>query len=197
MAYSNPNSSAYGQKAKQYKQQAIETATQEELLIMLYDGAIRFVLLAKKAHTQNDIGKYHENIMRAQKIIAEFMASLDAEVGGDLTKNLLKLYEYLHYRLVQANIKKDPEMLDEVLDHLRQLKATWEEAIDIANKERLEGTDTQPLAIASSQDKGTPPSPKRETTTNDLPAAKPSQKQHQGQLGAYGAPSSSGRNISA
>ncbi len=196
MAYSNPNSNAYGQKAKQYKQQAIETATQEELLIMLYDGAIRFVLLAKKAFAQDDIEKYHNNIMRAQKIIAEFMASLDAEVGGELTKNLLKLYEYLHYRLVQANIKKDPDMLDEVLDHLRQLKATWEEAIDIANKERLEGKDPTLLALPTTDDITSTP---KETSTDDPAPTKPKQAnpQHQGQLGAYGAPSSSGRNISA
>lgn len=132
----NPYQQQAKQQAQQYKKQQIETATQEEILILLYDGAIRFLVVAKKAYEKKDIETFHRNIMKSQEIILEFMVSLDIEVGGEVAKNLLSLYEYLHYRLVQANIHKDMVMIDEVLKHLRQLKATWEEAIVIAANEQ-------------------------------------------------------------
>lgn len=120
----------------QYKKAQVETATPEQILIMLYDGAIRFLNQAK-VHIQNkDIEQSHINIIKAQRIITEFMSSLDMELGGEMAQNLFNLYEYLHYRLVQANIKKDLEALEEVLVHLRSLKATWEEAIKIAAREK-------------------------------------------------------------
>lgn len=120
----------------QYKKAQVETATPEQILIMLYDGAIRFLNQAK-VHIQNkDIEQSHINIIKAQRIITEFMSSLDMELGGEMAQNLFNLYEYLHYRLVQANIKKDLDALEEVLGHLRSLKATWEEAIKIAAREK-------------------------------------------------------------
>jgi flagellar protein FliS len=128
----------YANQAKQYKQQQIETASQEELLILLYEGAIRFLNIAKTAHTEKNIEKYHNNLLKAQRIITEFMSSLDMEIGGEMAKNLFMLYEYLHYRLVQANLKKDVTMIEEVLGHLRSLKQTWEEAIRIVSAENRE-----------------------------------------------------------
>ena len=140
--YPNPYAGAYGrQQAKEYKRQQIETASQEEILILLYEGAIKFLLLAKKAHEPGrekpDLQAYHNNLIKAQAIIMEFMNSLDIEIGGETAKQLYALYEYLHYRLVQANIKKDVTMIDEVVGHLRGLKATWEEAIKINIREKM------------------------------------------------------------
>jgi flagellar secretion chaperone FliS len=132
MSMANP----YSKQAGAYKQNQIETASQEEILIMLYDGAIRFLLVAKKAHESGEIEKRHKNILNAQHIIQEFMSSLDMEIGGEMAVNLYRLYEYLNYRLIQSNIQKDMGMLEEVLGHLRSLKKTWEEAIKIAKKER-------------------------------------------------------------
>ena len=131
----------YIKQAEEYKKNQIETATPEEILIMLYEGAIRFLLLAKKASAANDLEKCNKNIIKAQHIVREFMDSLDMEVGGEMSLNLYRLYEYLHYRLVQANIKKDIAMIDEVLDHLRSLKSTWEEAIRIAQQEKDHTSD--------------------------------------------------------
>lgn len=120
----------------QYKKAQVQTASPEQILIMLYDGAIRFLNQAK-VHMQNkDIEQSHTNIIKAQRILTEFMSSLDMDLGGEMAENLFNLYEYLHHRLVQANIKKDIEAIDEVLDHLRSLKATWEEAIKIAAREK-------------------------------------------------------------
>jgi len=131
MSYGHP------QQAAQYKAQQIQTATQEEILILLYEGAIRFLVIAKKAIEAKDIEKANTHLIKAQNIITEFMASLDMEVGGEVAKNLFKLYDYFIYRLVEANFKKDTVMVDEVIDHLRALKQTWEEAIEIAKKEKF------------------------------------------------------------
>ena len=128
----------YARQAAQYKKAQVETATPEELLIMLYDGAIRFLVVARKAMEEKDIEKSHNNLIKAQNILLEFMHSLDMEIGGEMAQNLYNLYEYLHHRLVQANIKKDLGMVDEVLGHLRALKATWEEAARISRKEMSE-----------------------------------------------------------
>jgi len=123
---------------KQYQQNQVQTASPEKLLIMLYEGAIQFLNKAKIGLETNNLEEIHNNIVRAQRIITEFMNTLDMEAGGDMAKNLYSLYEYLHHRLVQANIKKDVQMVDEVLGHLKDLKNTWEEAIKIAARERAQ-----------------------------------------------------------
>lgn len=133
----------YANQAKQYQEQAILTATPEELLILLYDGAIRFLNIAKKAMEKSEIERSHTYLIKAQNIILEFMGSLNMEIGGETARNLYRLYEYFYHRLIQANVKKDVKMVDEVLDHLRMLKATWEEAIKIAaaEKAQIAGSD--------------------------------------------------------
>ena len=118
-----------------YQIQDIETASPEKLLIMLYDGAIRFLKKAKEAMQRRDYQTLNNNMKRGQDIIAELMGSLNFEIGGDIAKNLFALYEYYNYRLLQSNIKTDPEMIQEVIEHLQALKKTWEEAIVIAQKE--------------------------------------------------------------
>jgi flagellar protein FliS len=124
--------------ANTYKTQQIQTASKEQILIMLYEGAIRFLNLAKAGHEEGNIEKFHNNLMKTQRIIMEFMSTLDVKMGGEMAQNLFKLYEYLHYRLIQANLKKDVTMIDEVLEHLRELKATWEEAISMAKPEKMQ-----------------------------------------------------------
>lgn len=124
--------------ANTYKTQQIQTASKEQILVMLYEGAIRFLNLAKAGHEEGNIEKFHNNLMKTQRIIMEFMSTLDVDMGGEMAKNLFKLYEYLHYRLIQANLKKDVTMIDEVLVHLRELKSTWEEAITMAKKSKTQ-----------------------------------------------------------
>jgi len=121
---------------KQYQTNQVQTASPERILIMLYDGAIQFLNKAKKEVENKNIQEVHNNIVGAQKIIAEFMNTLDMKIGGQVAVNLYNLYDYLHFRLVQANLKKDVVMIDEVIVHLKDLKQTWEEAIKIANKEK-------------------------------------------------------------
>ena len=138
----------YAQQAKDYKKQEIMTATPGEILILLYEGAIRFLNLAKAGLQEGNPEKYHNNLLKAQRIVVEFMTSLDMEVGGEVAQNLYSLYEYYYFRLIQANLKKDVTMVDEVLEHLRNLKATWEQAIKIAAQE-LEETEVAPKSLSA------------------------------------------------
>lgn len=135
--------------AKQYKTNEITTASPEELLILLYEGAIRFLKIAKKAMAEKDIEKTHNNLIKAQRIITEFMLTLDMEVGGEIAENLYRLYEYLHHRLVHANFKKDIAAVDEVLGHLQSLKTTWEQAIKNAGQDKAAAESCRSGALPS------------------------------------------------
>ena len=125
----------------QYKKNEVETATPEQILILLYDGAIRFLIKAKQAIEDNDVQETHNNIIACENIILEFMSSLDMENGGDLAQRLYNLYDYFYNVLVQANIKKDAMKVNEVLKHLKGLRETWQKAINIANQEKLKNAD--------------------------------------------------------
>lgn len=126
------------QYIKQYQKNQIETASQEQILIMLYNGAIQFLNVAKKSMEEKDIEGIHNNIIGAQKIIKEFQSTLDMANGGEIAQNLFGLYEYLNKKLVNANIHKNIDDLEEVLTHLKDLRDTWLKAIEIAKKERAQ-----------------------------------------------------------
>lgn len=126
------------QYIKQYKKSSIETASKEQILIMLYDGAILFLNKAKIAINNREIENAHNNLIAAQNILQEFIDSMDREVAPQLAENLISLYEYFIRRLIQANIKKQIEPIDEVLKYLKSLKATWEQAIVLAQKEEAQ-----------------------------------------------------------
>lgn len=126
------------QYVKQYQKTTVETASNEKILIMLYDGAIQFLNKAKIALNEKNWEQSHNNLMGAQKIIEEFINTIDKEPNPELAQNLISLYEYFITRLVQANMKHEIAPIDEVLKFLKELKATWEEAISIAQKERVQ-----------------------------------------------------------
>mgnify|MGYP004721133109 CR=1 FL=1 len=123
------------QYVKQYQKSNIETASREQILIMLYDGAIQFLNKAKIAIEKHDTEAAHNNLISTQNIIYEFINSLDREIAPDLAARLTSLYEYFIRRLVHANMKKEIAPIDEVLGYLKSLKATWEKAIEISKKE--------------------------------------------------------------
>lgn len=120
---------------KQYQKTHVETATPEKILILLYDGAIQFLNKAKIALGQKNIEETHNNILGCEKIILEFMNTLDMEANPELGQKLYALYEFLYNTLVDANIQQDEKKVDLVLEHLKSLRSTWQEAIDMANKE--------------------------------------------------------------
>lgn len=121
---------------KQYQKNEVETASPEKILILLYDGAIQFLNKAKIAMEQKNIPEIHNNLIGCEKIIEEFINTVDVENGGDFAIRIKALYQYFYDTLVQANLKKDESKIDEVLRHLIDLRATWKQAIAIANSQR-------------------------------------------------------------
>jgi flagellar secretion chaperone FliS len=116
----------------QYKENSIYTATPEELTMMLYNGLVRFILQSQKAIDDKDIPKSHECVIRAQDIIQEFMASLDMKY--DLSQGLMLMYDYMYRRLMDANIKKDRVILEEVLGYAKEMRDTWAQAMKLAKQ---------------------------------------------------------------
>ena len=110
-----------------YQNSKIMTASPAELILMLYDGAIKFSNIAVAAIEKNDIEKAHNNIIKTERIILEFRASLDMKYPG--SKDFDVVYEYLIRRLHEANIKKDAEIMEEILKHLRTMRDTWKEVM--------------------------------------------------------------------
>lgn len=110
-----------------YANNKITTATPAELTLMLYEGAIKFCNIAIAAVEQKDIQKAHNSIMKVQDIIEEFQVTLDHKYA--VAKDFDAVYAYLLRRLIEANIKKDAEILNEVLGHLRTLRDTWKEVM--------------------------------------------------------------------
>jgi len=111
---------------QQYQYNSIMSASPERLMLMLFEGAIKFVKLARKAIEEKDIEGANHNLTRAQEIIAELDRSLD--MSYDISEHLAGIYDYLYRQLVDANIKKDFQALDVVESMLVELKSTWEEA---------------------------------------------------------------------
>lgn len=123
--------------ANAYKNQQIMTASPQELTLMLYNGAIRFVGESIQAIEMKDMQKAHNANMRAQDIIREFMNTLDMQY--EVSKGLDKLYDYIEYRLIQANIKKDKAQLEEAKNLLTELRDTWYQAMKLARGQQTEG----------------------------------------------------------
>ena len=112
---------------EQYKNNSIATASPAELTLMLYEGAIKFGNIAIKAIEEKDIQKAHVNIVKVQRIIDEFRNTLDFKYP--VAKDFDRVYEYLERRLVEANMTKDAEIVEEVVTHLRSMRDTWKEVM--------------------------------------------------------------------
>lgn len=113
--------------ASTYQNNKINTATPVELTLMLYEGAIKFCNIALIGIEEQDISKANNNIIKAEKIITYLQSTLDLKYP--VAKDFDNVYNYLHQRLMQANISKDKEVLDEVLIHLRDMRDTWKEVM--------------------------------------------------------------------
>ena len=112
-----------------YKKTSVETASKEQILLMLYQAAIKNTKKAIEAIEQKNIAKKGEYIGKMQDIIVELSNSLDFEVGGDVAKELASLYDYILYSSTQANIKIDKTHLEGCLKVLNTLYDGWAEAI--------------------------------------------------------------------
>lgn len=110
-----------------YQGTKINTASPAELTLMLYEGAIKFCNKALYGLEQDDYAKVNENLLKAQRIITELRSTLDFKyaIAGEFET----VYDYIYRRLVDANIKKDTEILEEALDYIRQMRDTWKEVM--------------------------------------------------------------------
>ena len=115
------------ESAMAYKRQQIMTASPAELTLMLYNGAIRFINESIMALESGDLPKSHNSNIKAQNIVREFMVTLDMQY--EISQNWAALYEYIHYRLVQGNLKKDRAMLVEARGLLTELRDAWHAAM--------------------------------------------------------------------
>lgn len=116
-----------------YETNKILTASPGELILMLYEGAIKFCNIAIVAIEKNDIEKAHTNIMKVERIVEEFQASLDHKYS--VAEDFDNIYKYLNQRLLEANIKKEKDILEEVLKHLRTMRDTWKEVMKQVGKQ--------------------------------------------------------------
>ena len=121
------SSNAYANADNAYKNNQVMGAPQKKLIIMLYDGAIRNLKLAKIAMNEKNIEKANNTLIKAQNIILELMSTLNFEAGGEIAKNLHALYQYMYEKTIAANIEKNPDHADEVIKFLEELKEVWEQ----------------------------------------------------------------------
>ena len=113
---------------QQYEKNKILTASPAELTLMLYDGAIKYANIM--AIDKGDVEKAHNSIRRVERIIEEFQNTLDFKYP--VAKDFDEVYKYIRTRLREANVKKDKEIIEEVLKHLRTMRDTWKEVIQLS-----------------------------------------------------------------
>lgn len=117
----------------QYNNSKILTASPAELTLMLYEGAIKFCNIGIAAIEEKSIEKAHINIVKAQKIVDHFRMTLDMKYP--VAEDFERVYSYLAVRLVEADVRKDKEILSEVRTHLHSMRDTWKEVMRI-NREK-------------------------------------------------------------
>ena len=133
---------------QQYQTNQVDTADPKQLIVMLYDGAIRFLEVAL-----NNIGDFknydlvNTNILKAQDIVTELMLSLNMDQGGEIANNLFNLYSFMKKELLEGNVKKEKSHLEVVHSLLKELKGAWEE-LDPSKAE------TKPNIAAAKQNQG-------------------------------------------
>jgi len=140
----------YDKVAKSYKAQSVRTASPGKLVLMLFDGYLRFSAAAKKAFDEENLVKKNEginnNLIRAQNIVSELQSSLDMTVPGDLPGTLYKLYDYVLTNLQQANIKKDPSKIEESDNVMSELREAWAEML--TQNPDVDNSSPQPGSIS-------------------------------------------------
>ncbi|MDR1965895.1 MAG: flagellar export chaperone FliS [Synergistaceae bacterium] len=129
-----------------YRINQIQMASKEQLLIITYDIGIRSCAAAEKAISACDAEQINENLQRAQSVVRELMVTLDLEQGGEVADSLMRLYDFMYYQLVDANVKHDAERVRNVRVMMEELKATWVEAIAKLKAESVKGKKTAAMA---------------------------------------------------
>ena len=124
---------------QRYLETSISTASKEDLIVKIFDALI---IASQQAHDKllndrQDIEGIHKALLRAQRAVCLLMGSLDMEIGGELAKNLFRVYEFWHHELVMTNMQKDITRLERVLPYFRDYRVTWHQAVTQFKAERL------------------------------------------------------------
>lgn len=117
-----------------YQRNAIMTASPAELTLMLYEGAIKFCNIGIIAIEKNEIEKANTNIKKAQNIISELRATLDRKYP--VWEDFERVYDYIYRRLVEGNMQKDPEIIEDALKYIREMRDTWKEVMRLNRTEQ-------------------------------------------------------------
>lgn len=110
-----------------YQNNSVETASPGELTLMLYNGCLKFMKLARKGIEEENVELRNTNIQKAQKIVQELMVTMNPEYS--ITKEVMPLYDYVNRRLMDANLKNDSAILDEAFGIMTDFRDTWKEVV--------------------------------------------------------------------
>ena len=133
--------------AKAYKRKQIESASPVELIILLYDGAIDFLNRAENLYEPGNaecIEPFHKYLLACQNIITELTVALDMENGGEVAQKLFQLYEYINYSLVDINVTKRIEGIEEIRSLLQTLREGWVKLAENENQEKASELAAKP-----------------------------------------------------
>ncbi|HZP84202.1 MAG TPA: flagellar export chaperone FliS [Chthonomonadaceae bacterium] len=158
------------QAYQQYQRAQIETASPTRLIVLLYDGAIRFCSLALEAQRQRDLEGQNVNLIKAQRILAELMSALDRKTGGEVAENLFQLYSHMLEQLVNANLYDRAEPIENVVKMLRDLRDTWQEVERLTTQTQGEEPPASEPGAQSSKAAG-PEAATASTPRGAVPAA--------------------------
>ena len=117
---------------QKYQSNVVNTATPQELTLMLYNGLVKFLKLSIQSMDEKSIEKTNNYIIRSQDIITEFICTLDMQY--EVSKSLMALYDYMNRRLIEANLKKEKAIVEEVLGFAEELRDTWAQAMKLAKQ---------------------------------------------------------------
>jgi flagellar protein FliS len=125
---------------QRYLETSIATASREDLIVKIFDALI---IAAQQAHDKllnerHDIEGIHKALLRAQRACCLLMGSLDMDIGGDLSKNLFRVYEFWHHELVMTNMQKDIARVARLIPDFKDYRATWHQAVSQFKAERLQ-----------------------------------------------------------
>lgn len=115
-----------------YQQNSVMTATPGELTLMLYNGCIKFIRQARLAINEKNLADKNTYLQKAQRIIRELMVTLDQK--QPISEEMMRLYDYIYRRMIDANVKNDPAILDEVEGLVTDFRDAWKQVIDITKK---------------------------------------------------------------
>ncbi|QPC47502.1 flagellar export chaperone FliS [Mangrovibacillus cuniculi] len=120
-----------------YQQNSVTTASPGDLTLMLYNGSLKFIAIAKKAIQEGNVEVKNTNIQKTQNIVNELMVTLNMDL--EVSKNMMALYEYMNRRLIEANIKSDIAILEEVEGYLVEFRDTWKQVIQMNRQKQHTG----------------------------------------------------------